>query len=209
VFGKMRTFLRSMLYPVINVINGFNGSNNKILSPYVSYSAMRGTNITVMNGTFIDRFSQINSYTYVGFNCFVTKANIGRYSSIANNISIGMGEHKLDRISTSSIFYAKPYDVLTEHECCIGNDCWIGVDSIIRRGVNIGDGAVIGANSFVNQDVPSFAIVAGSPARIIRYRYSPTQIKEITNLHWWDYGFKEARERIDYLESVIYFNRKH
>ena len=74
------------------------------------------------------------------------------YVSIANNVTIGAGEHDLNKISTSSLFYDNAYDVLTEKDCIIGNDVWIGVDSIIRRGVTIGNGAIIGANSFVNQD---------------------------------------------------------
>jgi len=52
----------------------------------------------------------------------------------------------------------------------IGNDVWIGARSLIRYGVKIGDGAVIGMGSVVVKDVPKNAVVGGTPARLIRYR---------------------------------------
>lgn len=62
--------------------------------------------------------------------------------SIANNVSIGQGEHKTAAISTNSIFYANEYDELTEGECIIGHDVWVGTGAIILRGVTIGNGAI-------------------------------------------------------------------
>lgn len=52
----------------------------------------------------------------------------------------------------------------------IGEDCWIGANSVIVSGVNISNGAIIGANSFVNKDIPAYSIAIGSPAKIIKYR---------------------------------------
>ena len=66
-----------------------------------------------MGGTQISSDSQIGDYTYIGFNCFITKAIIGRYCSIANCVKIGQGEHNINRISTSSLFYRDPYQTLT------------------------------------------------------------------------------------------------
>ena len=88
-------------------------------------------------------------------------------------------------------------------ECVIGNDVWIGVDSIIRRGVKIGNGAVVGANSFVNHDVPDFAIVAGNPARLIRYRFDEEMQAEISASKWWEKDLPEAKEIIKKLKSKI------
>ena len=76
----------------------------------------------------------------------------------------------MDRVSTNTIFYEDAYDDLTKKECIIENDVWIGTDAIILRGVHIGNGAVIGANSVVTKDVPDFAIVAGVPAKIIKQK---------------------------------------
>ena len=147
----------------------------------------------IMNSTIISSDSVVGDYTYIGYNCFITKANIGRYCSIANNVSIGLGEHDLTEISTSSYFYDNAYEKLTEKNCTIGHDVWIGVDSIIRRGVKIGNGAVIGANSFVNMDVPDFSIVAGNPAKIVKYRFTDSQILKISKSNWWNLEIEAAK----------------
>lgn len=163
--------------------------------------------IDVMRNTLISDDTTIGDYTYVGYNCCITKAHIGRYCSIANNVSIGNGEHVPKRVSTSSLFYDKPYDILTDKDCKIGNDVWIGVDSIIRRGVTIGDGAIIGANSFVNASIPDFAIAVGSPARVIGFRFDSPLISVIKESNWWNYPLDSAKGIIAKLEqSVKYKN---
>lgn len=68
----------------------------------------------------------------------------------------------------------------------IMNDVWIGSKAIVLQGVKIGNGAIIAAGAVVTKDVPSYAIVAGVPARIIKYRFSEDIIKKIENTKWWD-----------------------
>ena len=92
---------------------------------------------------------------------------------------------------------------MTSLPCRVGNDVWIGVDSIIRRGVSVGNGAIIGANSFVNKDVPPFAIVAGSPARLIRFGFPPEFIAKIEASRWWDLEQDEARALVRKLEAEL------
>ncbi|WP_237153663.1 CatB-related O-acetyltransferase [Oryzibacter oryziterrae] len=144
----------------------------------------------------VSKDTNIGNYCYIGERCDITRATIGNYVSIANNVSIGPGEHPIDRISTHSIFYDAPYLELTRGDCTIGSDAWIGVDCIVRRGVSIGIGAVIGANSFVNEDIPDFAIAVGSPAKVIRYRFSPDKQQIILASRWWEKTFEEARKSI-------------
>ena len=151
----------------------------------------------------VDKHSKVGKYCYIGDYTFVTRATIGNYCSIANFVTIGPGEHNLNNISTNTLF-EKPeniYDALTEKECIIGNDVWIGVGAIIRRGVKIGNGAIIGANSFVNKDVPDFAIVAGSPARILRFRFPEDVCNEITKSQWWNKDLDEAKEIMKKIEK--------
>lgn len=149
----------------------------------------------------ISEDSSIGAHTYIGFNSFITKTSIGRYCSIANNVAIGHGEHDVDALSTSSIFYENAYAQLTEKDCTIGNDVWIGVNATIRRGITIGDGAVIGANAFVNKDVPPFAIVGGVPAKLIRFRFTENQQQMLVNSGWWNKEPGEAKKILEALEA--------
>ena len=176
----------------------------RIRSLNVSPRALRyGQEIEILHKTSVDATSKIGSYTYIGCYTHVTKSNIGRYCSIANNVSIGQGEHHLDRISTSAKFYADPWDTLTTGDCEIASDVWIGVDAVILRGVRIGVGAVIAANAVVTKDVPAFAIVGGVPARLIRYRFSEEKQKIILASCWWEKERKAAAEVIRQLEEEL------
>lgn len=92
------------------------------------------------------------------------------------------------------------YHDLTKKDCIIKNDVWIGVNAVIRRGVTIGNGAVVGANSFVNKDVPDFAVVGGCPARIIKFRFDEETQKRIIASAYWDYAPEDAKKIIDSLD---------
>lgn len=126
---------------------------------------------------------------YVGMNHVV----MGNYCSIATHVLIGGMEHSVNFISTSARLSSKCYSDRITH---IGNDVWIGSQVVIKQGISIGNGAVVGANSFVNKDVPPYAIVVGSPAKIIKYRFSKELIDEIEKSHYWDYKPDEAKQII-------------
>ena len=177
-------------------------NNNNIFSVNVCAHSLKGEHIDVREGTHIDANSSIGSYSYIGSNCSITKTTVGSYCSIANNVSIGQGEHKLSEISTSSVFYNDSYELLTTKNCTIGHDVWIGVDAIILRGVTIGDGAVIGANAVVTKDIPSFSIAVGTPARVIKYRFNEEKIKLIKKSQWWNYKPNSAKEIFKELEKI-------
>lgn len=163
-----------------------------------------GVNVYVQKSSEVGGDCEIGSYSYIGHNCFVTRAVIGRYVSIGNNVTIDPGEHNLNRISTSHNFVeGNLYEELTKDDCIIGNDVWIGVNSVIRRGVKVGNGAVIGANSFVNKDVPDFAIVAGSPAKVLKYRFSDEIIQEINKSKWWEKDLDESKQIVKELEKNL------
>ncbi len=170
----------------------------------VSYKALKGScSIQTLNQVSVDATSKIGSYTYLGCRTSITKSTIGRYCSIANNVSIGQGEHNIDKISTSSHFYESPWDVLTAGSCVIASDVWIGVDAVILRGVTVGVGAVIAANAVVTKDVPAFAIVGGVPARLIRYRFSEPKQQVILTSRWWDKDADDAKSLLKSLEYEL------
>ena len=79
----------------------------------------------------------------------------------------------------------------------IGNDVWIGARAIILPGVTVGDGSIIGAGAVVTHDVPSYAIVAGVPARIIRFRFSNEQVVKLLKISWWKWDEQKILENLD------------
>ncbi|WP_318011557.1 CatB-related O-acetyltransferase [Mesorhizobium sp. CO1-1-9] len=79
-------------------------------------------------------------------------------------------------------------DLSVEGPTEIGNDVWIGLRAVIMPGITIGDGAIIGAGSIVTKDVAPYAIVAGNPARLLRYRFTDDQIASLLAIRWWDWN---------------------
>lgn len=78
----------------------------------------------------------------------------------------------------------------------IGNDVWIGQNAVILPGVNIGDGAIIGANSVVGSDIEPYSIVAGNPAKVIRKRFDEETISLLLEFRWWDKSVEEINALI-------------
>lgn len=125
---------------------------------------------------------------------------IGSYTSIAKGVKIFLGgEHNTDWVTTYpfNVIWGKDIHMKdhpkTKGDVIIGNDVWIANNAVLLSGVNIGDGAVIGANSVVAKDVPAFAIVAGNPARIIKYRFDENTIQRLLEIKWWEWD----RQRIE------------
>ena len=79
----------------------------------------------------------------------------------------------------------------------IGNDVWIGARSIIMDGVSIGDGAIVAAGSVVTKDVPPYAVVGGSPAKIIKYKFSQDIIDRLEEIQWWNLPDEEITKVVD------------
>jgi acetyltransferase-like isoleucine patch superfamily enzyme len=128
---------------------------------------------------------------------------IGKYCSISTQVLIFLGsEHRTDWISTY------PFPILwreansikghpsSKGDVRIGNDVYIGYHVLILSGVTIGDGAVIGAGSVVASDVPPYAIVAGNPAHVLRYRFDEETIKKLLKIRWWDWPDEKVKENI-------------
>lgn len=142
-----------------------------------------------INDSFIDKF------TYSGINTTINWSKIGRFCSLARNVDIGGFDHDYQKITTMPNFRFNqilngggkiPKQVVQEEYCVIGNDVWIAAGAIILHKVKIGNGAVVGAGAVVTKDVPSYAIVAGVPAKIIGYRCSEENIERLNRIKWWD-----------------------
>jgi len=152
----------------------------------------------------------IGDYTY-GFPRVVSwnegaGLKIGRFCSIAENVSIFLGgEHRTDWVTTY------PFSVLddcfshitghpsTKGDVEIGNDVWIGWSATLMSGIRVGDGAVIGAFAVVARDVKPYEIVAGNPARHIRPRFSEDIVEKLLAIRWWDWDIEKIRENVPHL----------
>ena len=85
----------------------------------------------------------------------------------------------------------------------VGNDVWIGAGAIILSGIGIGDGAIIGAGAVVTRDVPPYAVVAGVPARIVKFRYTKDQIEKLLRIAWWNWSEEKIVENMDYFHGDV------
>jgi virginiamycin A acetyltransferase len=141
----------------------------------------------------------IADYSYIEVGAVLAHANIGKFCSIAGGTYIGLGVHPSRQfVSTHPAFYSTSRglhtsfadrDYLEEYApVIVGNDVWIGTAAVIRGGVSIGDGAIIGAGAVVTRDVPPYAIVGGVPARLIRHRFPPETVEFLRQFKWWDKG---------------------
>lgn len=153
-------------------------------------------NVHILENCIINN-SEVHSYSYLGKNCLIQNATIGKFCSIANDVSIGLGNHPLDYFSTSPLFYRRKntFNInLIENDLqfeeylpvSIGNDVWIGSRAIILDGISIGNGCIIAANSVVTKDVEPYSIIGGVPAKFIKYRFSEKKIDELNNGKWWN-----------------------
>lgn len=155
--------------------------------------------------------------SYIGDDCRIN-AKIGKYCCIASNVKTVKGAHPTkDWASVHPAFYSPLKQcgfTYTEVERFsefkppieIGNDVWIGDSVLLLDGVHIGDGAIIAAGAVVNKDVPSYAIVGGVPAKIIRYRFSDDEISMLMKLKWWDKPegwIKENAEKFSNVKNLF------
>ena len=144
--------------------------------------AQIGRRCEVLHNTRIE-YASLGDYSYLGENCEVADAEIGKFTAIANSVRIGAPNHPMGRPSQHRFTYCPEYyeatatrdrDFFAERRgdrVIVGNDCWIGHAAILLPGVTVGDGAVIAAGAVVSRNVPPYTIVGGVPARPIRQRF--------------------------------------
>lgn len=166
-------------------------------------------------------YLNIGAFSYTQGGAFVN-CEIGRYCSFAEEIVIGATKHPTDWLSTAPFqyredpwgwfSYGKSHQLTTKHKriissfdnspkTIIGNDVWIGRKAIIMPGIKVGNGAIIGAGAVVTKDVPDYAVVAGVPAKIIKYRFPEIIINELLSIEWWRYGIWDL-EGIDFSNII-------
>ncbi|MBB4393541.1 DapH/DapD/GlmU-related protein [Bradyrhizobium sp. ERR14] len=177
--------------------------------------AQIGRRCEVLSHTRIE-YASLGDYSYLGENCEVADAAIGKFTAIANSVRIGAPNHPMGRPSQHRFTYCPEYyeagvtrdrDFFADRRgdrVIVGNDVWIGHAAILLPGVNVGDGAVIAAGAVVSRDVEPYTIVGGVPARPIRKRFPDSVADSLRRIAWWDWPDELIFERLaDFRSEAI------
>ena len=187
--------------------------NHAIPNPNDLFPNPYGTSIVLKNAITAPNI-QVGDYTYyddsedpaafekrnVLFNWpeFGDRLIIGRFCSLAAGVQFIMGpaNHRISSVTTYPfhVFGGLWEENTPPHmdqlprkgDIVVGNDVWIGRNSVILPGIHIGDGAIIAAQSVVARDVPPYTVYGGNPARFLKDRFSPELKELLLRLKWWD-----------------------
>lgn len=190
----------------INLIkNKIRYKDCNIETPYIEKGA-KLKQCRIAENCNIRRKVSIDKNTYINSGTMIFSGNIGKYCAIGYNVHIGPFEKPTNFVSTQ--IYNSQYqnekngnwNALSKPPQ-IGNDVWIGNNSVILQGVSIGNGSVVAAGAVVTKDVPAYAIVGGVPARVIKYRFDKETIKGLEETQWWNKDEKWIEENKNLFED--------
>jgi phosphonate metabolism protein (transferase hexapeptide repeat family) len=143
--------------------------------------------------------SELGDYSYVERHAEAIYSRIGKFSAIASNARVNALEHPIERVSQHKMTYrANEYflgakldagfrDLRQNRKVEIGHDVWVGHGAVIMPGIKIGHGAVVAAAAVVTRDVAPYAVVAGVPAKFLKWRFEEKISERIIMLGWWDW----------------------
>ena len=153
------------LSQLVSLIPGQFGSYFRIALYYLIMKNCSNNGVIYFGTLFSDPNTEIHDDVYIGPQCNIGKSVIGKNTLIASGVHIlsGKNQHNFDDINTPIQQQGGHYEKIT-----IGEDCWIGNTAIIMA--SVGKKAIVAAGAVVVNDVPDYAIVAGNPARILKYR---------------------------------------
>lgn len=156
-----------------------------------------------------DKFEEhiTHHYEFLG-----DKLIIGKFCQIANGIEFMMNgaNHRMNSVTTYPFnimvngwekVTPKLEDLPLKGDTVIGNDVWIGQNVTILPGINIGNGAIIAANSVVTKDVPSYHIAGGNPCKIIKKRFDDELIDYLNKIQWWNWNENKIFNNLEILCS--------
>jgi len=205
------------------------GVNSEISNSSLSFNGVLGSNTFIDGAQIYDRFTSaegcklykcelsgnisLGKYTSLwGPNLDIYSGNqkvtIGSFCSIARNVSMQAYNHNSKKLSTYFIgrnLFQEQWDNerVSKGDIIIKNDVWIGAHSVILGGVIINNGAIVAANSVVNKDVPAYSIVAGTPAKVLGFRFDVETIAKIEELAWWNWKEEKIKKYKHLFENEL------
>ena len=196
--------MKDGIKPNPNTVHPIPGYNKEI---YIK-PTVQNPNIIVGDFTYIAD-SEFESHVAHHYEWNGDKLIIGKFCQIAAGVEFVMNgaNHQMNAVSTFPFYTLEGWDMKPpsasdmplKGDTIVGNDVWIGQNSVILPGVHIGDGAIIGANSIVGSDVSPYTIVAGNPATQIRKRFDDELIQLMLDFKWWDKSVEEINQLIPLL----------
>lgn len=176
--------------------------NNKLYGEITLGEGVSLYNIHISGNVSIGKYASINGPS-TSIVSHKNKICIGAYSSIARNVQIQGHNHNYKRATSSSIFKGifkinDDSDIDNKGDVIIGEDVWIGTNSVILSGVRIGRGSIIAAGSVVTKNIEPYSIVGGVPAKLIKSRFSNATINELEESKWWLWDTDEVLKNGDF-----------
>jgi len=175
-------------------------------------NVVKNPNIVVGDFTYYDDFENVENFeknVKYHFDFIGDKLIIGKFCMIASDVKFIMngGNHLTDALSTYPFaIFGNGWENAMENkeypqkgDIVVGNDVWIGYNATIMAGVNIGDGAIIAANSTVVKDVAPYSIVGGNPATEIKKRFSHEVIERLLEIKWWNWDIEKISKNVQNL----------
>jgi virginiamycin A acetyltransferase len=171
---------------------------------------IKNKNIIVGDFTYFSDADFENHVTHF-YDFYDDKLIIGKFCQIAAGVEFIMNgaNHRMNCVSTFPFYIFEKWDETVpsldkmplKGDTVIGNDVWIGENTVILPGVKIGDGVIVGAKSVVGSDAAPYSIIAGNPARLIRKRFDDELIELLLKLKWWDLPIEKINTLIPLLHN--------
>jgi phosphonate metabolism protein (transferase hexapeptide repeat family) len=152
-------------------------------------------------------------YSYITNDGNVIYSHIGKFCSIAAMVRINPGNHPMHRATQHHFTYRSRQFGMADDDpeifawrrakpVSIGHDVWIGHGAVILAGVTIGNGSVVGAGTVVTRDISPYSIVAGTPAKVIRLRFTKKCQQALERIRWWEWSHKRLKTALPDFRSL-------
>lgn len=185
------------------------------LRPNFHYGDAQGKSVSVHGKVFVEQYARVpemavswpgvlsvGAFSYIVPGARPENCTIGRHCSIATGVLVMGTDHPTDRVSTSTWSYGgnlsrivkedfgvdvrQDSNIPASRKTDIGHDVWIGQNALLKGGIHIGTGAVVGANAVVTKDVPPYGVAVGNPARVVKYRFEEELAGRLADTQWWN-----------------------